>query len=200
MKMTRTGSLTDVPADQWVRAGTQQAEPHSPAEAGCRLTGWWQKFFCVNVATSICDRAARRLLGALGAVRTLGSGPPLWLDEINAQTAAPSGKFWALLWERATLSGSHSTGREKKTQLGTPRCRDGKPGDGRPHSPHQQAPGRLQLHRPELPLGPAADSGGRRAERREELGAGEFRRQVVTFIHFIWFIWCEYLLVQVCFF
>lgn len=63
---------------------------------------------------------------------------------------------------------------------GWPGYHHGKPGNGRPHSPHQQAPGRLQLHRPELQLGSAANSGGRRPERRKKLRAGEFRREVVS--------------------
>lgn len=93
------------------------------------------------------------------------------------------GAIWELLvcWNSDPLAGS--------SPPGWPTCHDGKPGNGRPHPPHQQAPGRLQLHRPNLQLGPAADSGGGRPERREELRVGELRREVVPLLFALTLIW-----------
>ena len=54
----------------------------------------------------------------------------------------------------------------------------GKPWHGGLDPAGQQAAGCLQLHRPGLQPGPAADRGGRRPERGEELRAGELCRQV----------------------
>ena len=61
-----------------------------------------------------------------------------------------------------------------------PSRRHGEPGHGGADPAGQQAAGRVRLHRAELEPGPAADRGGGRAERREELGAGELRGPVST--------------------
>lgn len=50
--------------------------------------------------------------------------------------------------------------------------------DGGAHPARQPAAGRLRGAGPELPARPAADRGGGRAERRQELRAGELRLQV----------------------
>lgn len=50
--------------------------------------------------------------------------------------------------------------------------------DGGAHPARQPAAGRLRGAGPELSARPAADRGGGRAERRQELRAGELRLQV----------------------
>ncbi|MEJ1271696.1 dynamin 3 [Cricetulus griseus] len=54
----------------------------------------------------------------------------------------------------------------------------GQPRHGRPYPSGQPTTRRLLRHRPERGPRPAADSRGGRPERRQELGAGEFRGQV----------------------
>lgn len=59
----------------------------------------------------------------------------------------------------------------------------GEQGHGGAHPAGQPAAGRLQLHRPELQPRAAADRSGGRPERREELGAGELRGQVILCVN-----------------
>ncbi len=59
-----------------------------------------------------------------------------------------------------------------------PVSRDGEPGDGGPDPAGQPNAGCVLRHRSEREPGPAADRGGGRTERREELRARELRGEV----------------------
>lgn len=138
---------------------------------GCRLTGWWQKF-CLMWPLLSCSpvwiRKSSKTCVVLKIKNTKNS--QTLSDCVPSRNFSLAGKA-DLIWPPR---------RAESSPPGSPVYHHGKSGNGRPHSPHQQTPRRLQLHRPELQLGSAANSGGRRPERREELRAGEFRREVVS--------------------
>lgn len=84
-------------ADQWQRRVTVEAEPQSPAEAGCRLTGWWQKFSVLMWPLLSCSHPVNnRQCSDRGWDSWLRTS--LCVNEINPQrlwqTAVPAGNFW----------------------------------------------------------------------------------------------------------